>query len=194
MSGLRKANHMRKSLDTLYLTALWLSALCLAVIALLVGAQILGRIVDNVLIFAGYRRYGFIILSLSEICGFLLGASTFLALAGSLKAGAHIRVTLFLQFFPENVRRWIEILALSFAAGASFYATWFLGRLMLDSIRFNEVSVGLQPIPLAWPQAALVAGVAILTIAFLDELVHVVRGGRPTFRAAEDAIALGKEG
>ena len=37
-------------------------------------------------------------------------------------------------------------------------------------------------------------GARILTIAFVDELVIVLPRGRPTFRAAEDAITLGKEG
>ena len=34
----------------------------------------------------------------------------------------------------------------------------------------------------------------MLTVALIDELVIVLRGGRPTFRTAEDAITLGKEG
>ena len=37
-------------------------------------------------------------------------------------------------------------------------------------------------------------GALILTVALIDELFIVLRGGRPTFRAAEDAITLGKEG
>ncbi len=37
-------------------------------------------------------------------------------------------------------------------------------------------------------------GAAILTIVFVDELVIVARRGRPSFRLAEDAISLGKEG
>ena len=37
-------------------------------------------------------------------------------------------------------------------------------------------------------------GALMLTVALIDELVIVVRGGRPTFRNAEDAITLGKEG
>ncbi len=142
----------------------------------------------------GYRRYGFIILSLSEICGFLLAAATFLALGGSLKAGAHIRVTLILQFFPEGVRRILELFALSFSSVAAIYMTWFLGRMTQDSWRFNELSIGLIPIQLYIPQIAMVVGSAILTIAIIDELVTVIAKGRPSFRAAEDAIALGKEG
>jgi hypothetical protein len=37
-------------------------------------------------------------------------------------------------------------------------------------------------------------GALILTIALIDETLIIVRAGRPTFRAAEDAITLGKEG
>ena len=37
-------------------------------------------------------------------------------------------------------------------------------------------------------------GAAILTIALIDEFVIVVTRGRPSFRATEDSITLGKEG
>ena len=43
-------------------------------------------------------------------------------------------------------------------------------------------------------QAAMAAGAGLLTLAFLDELVITLRTGRPSFRAAEDAITLGREG
>ena len=37
-------------------------------------------------------------------------------------------------------------------------------------------------------------GLAIFTIALLDELIIVAGTGRPSFTAAEDAVTLGKEG
>jgi hypothetical protein len=37
-------------------------------------------------------------------------------------------------------------------------------------------------------------GAFMLTLALIDELFIVVTRGRPTFRVAEDAITLGKEG
>jgi hypothetical protein len=49
-------------------------------------------------------------------------------------------------------------------------------------------------VPLVYPQAAMALGALILTIALVDELFIVARRGRPSFRAAEDAISLGKEG
>jgi TRAP-type C4-dicarboxylate transport system permease small subunit len=138
-------------------------------------------------------RFDFVIFSLAEIAGYLLAAATFMALAGTLKAGAHIRMTMFLAVLPEPWRRQLEMWALGFGAAA---AAWMTGRLALlaqDSWRFNEVSVGVLPIPLAIPQAVMVLGGAALAIALVDELVVVARSGRPTFRATEDSLTLGKK-
>ena len=83
---------------------------------------------------------------------------------------------------------------IAFGAVAAGYGTLAVGGYALESWRFGEVSPGLVPVPLVWPQAAMAAGAALLTIAFVDELAITLRTGRPSFRAAEDAVALGKEG
>lgn len=185
---------MRRALDSLYGAALWLAVACLVAIAVLVMLQVFGRLLDAALIMLGQPRYGFNILSLPEIAGFLLAGASFLALAGSLKAGAHIRVTLALSFMPAAARHAAEIVALLVATACAAWAAWFLGTMAFDSWRFNELSVGILPIPLWIPQAATFAGAALLAIAFADELLRVLRGQDPTYRAPEDAIALGKEG
>jgi TRAP-type C4-dicarboxylate transport system permease small subunit len=185
---------MRRALDILYQTALWLSALCLAAIALLVGAQLAGRILDGALALVHLPRTDFVILSLDEICGYMLAAASFLALAGTLKAGVHIRVTMLLGALSERSRRIMEIWAFGFAAFASGYMTWNLGSFAWVSFRFHEVSEGVIRVQLAYPQAAMALGTLILTVAFIDELFTVIARGRPSFRHAEDAITLGKEG
>jgi TRAP-type C4-dicarboxylate transport system permease small subunit len=185
---------MRRILDTLYQAALYASALCLVAIALMVGVQLAGRLLDGTLALLALPRTDFNILSLNEICGFLLAAASFLALAGTLKAGAHIRVTMALGLFSEPIRRGIELWAFGFATVASGYMTWQLISFAWVSLRFHEVSNGVIRVPLALPQSAMALGALMLTVALLDELVVVLRGGRPTFRKAEDAITLGKEG
>lgn len=185
---------MRRALDTLYHLTLWGSALCLAVIALMVGVQLAGRILDGALALVDMPRTEFNILSLDEICGYLLAAATFLALAGTLKSGAHIRVTMVLGMLSERVRRWLEVWAFGFAAICSGYMAGNLIQFAWVSFRFNEVSSGVIRVPLVYPQAAMAFGALILTVALIDEFAIVLRGGRPTFRAAEDAITLGKEG
>jgi TRAP-type C4-dicarboxylate transport system permease small subunit len=185
---------MRRILDNLYRATLWASALCLATIALLVGSQLAGRLLDGALALVHLPRTDFVILSLDEICGYLLSAASFLALAGTLKAGAHIRVTMVLGGLSDTARRLMEIWAFGFSAGVTGYMTWQLVNFAWVSLRFHEVSSGVARVPLAYPQAAMAFGAAILTIALVDEFVVVLTLGRPSFRAAEDAITLGKEG
>src|SRR3990172_6029024 len=185
---------MRRILDTLYQAALYASALCLVAIATLVGAQLAARLLDGTLALLALPRTDFVILSLNEISGFLLPAASFLALAGTLKSGAHIRVTMLLGMFGEHTRRYLEVWAFGFAAAASGYMTYQLINFAWVSLRFNEVSNGVIRVPLALPQAAMALGALILTVALIDEFIIVLRGGRPTFRKAEDAIILGKEG
>jgi TRAP-type C4-dicarboxylate transport system permease small subunit len=184
---------MRSFLDSVYRASLWLAALCLVGIALLVGAQLAGRIVDGLLKLVGAPVYGFVVLSLAEFAGFLLAAASFFALAGTLKGGAHIRVTMLLSLFGEGARRWVEAGLLGVTTIIAIYITWYLGRFAYVSFVFHEVSPGVVPAPLWVPQAAMTAGAAVLAIALLDELVIVLRGGCPTYRVAEEVLTLGKE-
>jgi TRAP-type C4-dicarboxylate transport system permease small subunit len=184
---------MRRALDTLYAAALWASALCLVAIALMVGAQLAGRLIDGTLALLHLARTDFVILSLAEICGYLLGSASFLALAGTLKAGAHIRVTMALHALSDGARRLAEGWAFGLAMLAAGYLTWQLGKYAWVSFLFNEVSPGVVRVPLCYPQGVMALGAALLTVALADELIMVVRTGRPSFRHAEDAITLGKE-
>jgi TRAP-type C4-dicarboxylate transport system permease small subunit len=185
---------MRLFLDTLYRMALWLAALCLAAIALMVGVQLAARILDGALALVHLPRTEFVILSLNEICGYLLAAAGFLALAGTLKAGVHIRVTMVLGALGEGMRHYAEVVAFAAAAIGVAYMTWNLASFAWVSFQFNEVSIGVVRVPLRYPQGAMALGAATLTIALIDEFVIVARSGRPSFRHAEDAITLGKEG
>jgi TRAP-type C4-dicarboxylate transport system permease small subunit len=185
---------MRRFLDALYQAALWLAALCLATIALMVGAQLAGRLIDGALKLLGLPVIGIVILSLAEIAGYLLAAASFLALAGTLKAGAHIRVTMFLSALPEQLRHKVELLAFGASALFAAYIAWQLALFAFVSWQFHEVSHGVIRVPLAWPQGVMALGALVFAIALIDEFFIVLKRGRPTFRAAEDAITLGKEG
>jgi len=185
---------VRRALDILYRLALWASALCLVVIALMVGAQLAARLIDGSLGLLHLPRTDFVVLSLNEICGYLLAAASFLALAGTLKAGAHIRVTLVLAALGEHARWYIELWAFGFGAALAGYMTGHLANFAWVSFRFQEVSPGVIRVPLAYPQAAMALGALIFTVALVDEFFIVANRGRPTFRVAEDAITLGKEG
>jgi TRAP-type mannitol/chloroaromatic compound transport system permease small subunit len=187
-------SHMRHALDTLYKISLWLSALCLAIIASMVGAQLAGRLLDGTLALLHLPRTDFVILSLAEIAGYLLAAASFLALAPTLKAGAHIRVTMALGAVGPRLRYFIEIVAFAIGAIGAVYVTWNLAKFAYVSWQFGDVSPGVVRVPLWIPQAAMAIGAAVFSIALIDELIMVLRGHGPSFRASEDSISLGKEG
>lgn len=183
---------MRAILDRFYAASLALSAACLVTIALLIAVQLGGRLIDGTLRLLGVEPIGIVILSLAEFSGSLLAAASFLALAGTLKAGAHIRITMLLQAVPQRIRRALELWAFGGSALLSGYIAWQLAKFAWFSFQFNEVSPGVVRFVLWVPQAAMAAGAIILTIALIDEAVRVLRAGRPSFQAAEDAITLGK--
>jgi TRAP-type C4-dicarboxylate transport system permease small subunit len=188
------AGTMRSFLDRFYSFTLYLAAACLVLIAAMVGAQVLGRIYDGLLKLFGVAPYGFLVASLAEIAGFLLAAASFLALAGTLKRGGHIRVTAGLGFAGPRVRHFLELWVLTVAAAFLAFVCWSLVGFTIDSWRFNEVSYGIIPTPLWIPQSVMAFGACTLLLALADELQLVLRGHRPSYRASEDAAGVNKEG
>lgn len=167
---------MRAALDFLYKLCGVLAAVSLAGIAVLILAQIIGRF------------FGVLVPSANEIAGFLMAASSFLALAYAFKAGSHIRVNLLLLRLAPAARRWVDLVCLAAGTVLSGYFAWYTWELVADSIRYKEVADGLVPIPLAWPQGAMLAGLTVLTIAFVDEFISVLRGNTPSFDNSEDVV------
>jgi hypothetical protein len=57
-----------------------------------------------------------------------------------------------------------------------------------DSWRFNDMATGVIPdIPIWILQLGYATGLVILFIAFLDEFIHVARGGAPRYQKAPPA-------
>lgn len=165
---------MRK-LDWIFHGAGVLSAILLAAIALLTFVQIVGR------------AFGFLISTGVEFAGFCMAASIFLALAWTLRSGGHIRVSLFVQSLGPGAWRVVEIWCLAVAASAVALFAYSAVMMTWDSYRFGDVSVGMVPVPLWIPQTAMAAGVLLLEVALVEQLVLVLRGRPPTYRAFEES-------
>lgn len=170
---------MRRFLDSLYLCAGIAGALTILVIFLLVSLQVTGRLADALLGMVGWRAMGFVVPSVTEICGFLLAAGTFLALPYTLVRGGHIRIGMVVDRLPTRARRLVEALVGLGAAVLAAYAAIAMGRLTYKSYAFNDVSYGVVPIPLALPQAAMTLGLVVLAVAVLDVAARAaLRGER----------------
>lgn len=160
---------MRVFLDGLYRACAALAALFLALIAGLVVAQVAGRMV------------GVLVPGADDLAGYSLTASSFLALAFTLRAGAHIRVTLLVRRAPPRRRQAVELWCLGFGAVVTGYFAWHVVEMAWDAYRFGEKSIGQLPLPLWIPQSAMALGIVVLTIAFVDEFVRVLRCGTPSY-------------
>ena len=165
---------MRAALDKLYLGAGALAAIFLAAICVLMLAQ------------SAFRELGFQIRGADDLSAWLCAAAAFLPLAYVFKSGELIRVGLLLDNLSEPRRRWFEIASLLAASVVTGYMAWAVARFVYESWKFKELAQGLLVIPIWIPQLSFALGVAILFIAVVDELVIVLRGGKPTYRIAEE--------
>jgi TRAP-type C4-dicarboxylate transport system permease small subunit len=157
---------LRRGLDHLYLGAGLLAAACLALLALLVLAQIVGR------------WFGMMVPAAEDFAGYLLAAASFMALAHTLREGAHIRVNLVTERLPTRLRYRLEGLVLAIGALFALWATWHAGAMVLESWRFGEVASGQLALPLWLPQAPLALGLAVFALALIDAAVAHLRGTR----------------
>ena len=151
-----------------------LAAVCLAGIGVLMLAQAFGR------------EAGVMIRGADDITSWLCAASAFFALGHTFRHGELVRVGLFIDRLGVAKRRWAEVLALSITALFVGYMAWAVTKFVWESWKFNEVAQGLIRIPIWIPQMSFVVGVLIFLVAILDELVTVVRGGKPAYQVAEE--------
>lgn len=166
---------MRRVLDSLYLAAGGLAALAILFICLLVSAQV-GL---NILARIGGPSMSFTIPSYADFAGYALATASFMAMAYTLRMGAHIRVNLLTSRLPLQAQWVAEIFALSLSAAMVGYATFFAASLLAESWHYGDTSPGIIAIPLWMPQTTMVIGLALLTLALLDTLVQSLAARAP---------------
>ncbi|GAA3868324.1 TRAP transporter small permease [Celeribacter arenosi] len=167
---------MRQALDILYRTAGRLAAAFIVAIVAVVFLQVCLNLADKIAAAITGTGLGLTIPSYADFTGFFLAASTFLALAYSLREGGHIRVTLLLGRLPARARHGVEIIVVAIAMAMSAYASWYIILLVYESFEYGDRSSGMVSVPLWLPQLPVALGLIILTIALLDELVALLRG------------------
>lgn len=167
---------MRRALDAFYKLGGALSALSLTLIMVLIVAQVLGRVLDKLMLWAGFDALGLTVPGLAEIAAFLLLGATFFGLGYTFWQGGHIRVTLVLQHIPKPLHRFMDIVVTLIAAAITGFAAWHSARLALDSYDYGDLSIGMVPVLLWIPQAVMTLGLIWLLIALLDALFLLASG------------------
>lgn len=179
---------MRRALDRLYNASGALAAVFLFAICAIAVGQVGANMWNALTKWLTGESAGWVIPSYAEIGGFFLAAATFLALAYTLRRGGHIRVTLAIRHLKGRRRRLCELWCVFLAGCLSAYATFYVIRLVVESIEFGDVSVGIVPIPLYVPQLALAIGLVVLTVALIDEYVAILRGQEPSYTESGDGL------
>ncbi len=151
-------------------------------ICLLVSAQILLNAAGRL----GFDQLPSTIPSYADFSGFMLAASTFLALAHTLRAGGHIRVNLVADRLPQRAQVAMEALVLVIAAALVGFLGWFMISLVLESKHYGDVSTGIIPVALWIPQSIAGFGIILLLIAILHTLVDLIRNGRPVLSTPDE--------
>jgi TRAP-type C4-dicarboxylate transport system permease small subunit len=163
---------MRRLLDRLYLAAGGIAACFVALIAVLMLGQ-------SVLRELGVRTG-----AVPDVVAWCCAAAGFFAMAHAFKHGDFVRVTLLLESVPPRVRQALEVISLLIGTVAVSYLAWAAVSFTYESWEFNDMATGLLAMPLWIPQLGFAAGSLLLWVAVVDELVIVLRGGRPSFVVA----------
>jgi TRAP-type C4-dicarboxylate transport system permease small subunit len=172
---------LRRVLDALYLGAGWLAGAFLIVIFLLMMGLSAGR------------QFGLNIPAGDEFAAWSMAAMAFLGLAHTFKSGDMIRVGLLTERLTGRTKQVFEIVALAIALAFSAYFTWYAVAFTYYSWLTNDVAQGVVAMPMWIPQMGYCGGLALLTVAILDEFVRVLAGHKPTYekeppKTAEEVV------
>jgi TRAP-type C4-dicarboxylate transport system permease small subunit len=146
----------------------------------LAGVFLIAIFVLMMLLSAG-RPLGINIPAGDDFISWCMAATAFLGLAHTFKHGEMIRVGLLIDRLSSNVRHVVEIAALLVGTGFIGFFALHAAVMTWQSWKFSDISQGVIAVPLWIPQLGYSSGLVILFIAFVDELVHVLRGFPPRY-------------
>jgi TRAP-type C4-dicarboxylate transport system permease small subunit len=130
------------------------------------------------------RQFGINIPAGDDFASWCMAAMAFLGLAHTFKKGEIIRVGVLIEKATGRKRWALEVMALSIATAFTLYFTWYAASMTYDSFRFNDMAQGVLAVPLWIPQLGYCAGLAILSVALIDEMIHVLKGNKPSYEKA----------
>jgi TRAP-type C4-dicarboxylate transport system permease small subunit len=160
---------LRRGLDLTYKAAGVASAGFLVIIFGLMMTMSLGR------------QVGLNIPAGDEFTAWSMAAMAFLGLAYTFKSGEMIRVGLLTDRLTGSVKRFVEIACLAVGLGFVGYFAWHAVAMTRMSHMLNDMAQGVVPMPLWIPQLGYMSGLVLLAVAFLDEFVRVLLGGKPGY-------------
>ena len=162
----------RKFLNFLYDAAGYLAAFFVFGIFAVMIAQTVMREV-------GLRTSG-----ADDLTKWFSAAGAFLAMAHAFRHGDFVRVTLLLEHVGAPMRRVLELTSLTIGSVFCAYLAFWATRSTFESWKYHEMSDGVIAVPMWIPQISFAAGAILLAVAVIDQLIVVIRGGKPIYVVA----------
>ena len=159
-------------LERLYVGAGVAAAVFLVLVGVCVLTSILGRI------------FQFNISGINEYSGYAMAASSFLALAHTLREGGHIRVAILRSRLAGASKLLLEIWCLAVASAMSSYLAWYFVKLTWISWKFEEKSESAAATLIWKPQLLVTIGAIIFAISMVHGLIRVIVRKDPDAAAA----------
>lgn len=152
------------ALMRLYAAAGVLAAVLLALLAILILTAIISRFV------------GAYVPGLNAYAGYVMGGSTFLAMAYTFREGGHIRVNILMNALGGKARWLVQLWCLLAGSVISIFFAWYIVKMTIVSYRFEEVSESADATALWIPQAFLAFGAVILAVSVVHHLARFLCG------------------
>lgn len=170
-------------LDGLIQGAAVLAALCILSICVLMVSMSLSR------------EFGINLRGADDLIAWLCAASAFLILGQTFQHGGIVRVEIFLGNLDLQWRKRLEVICLIVMCLFCLFALSAFSLFVFQSWDFNDVSQGQIIVPLWIPQIFTAIGCLIFFLAVLDELLRVLKGGKPRYQQmAEERLSAGDFG
>ncbi len=116
-----------------------------------------------------------------EIGGYLVVAVTFIGLAYTARAKAHIRIEVLVSRFPVKVRNWLRLFTLLLVVAFMPFlmnATYQLITYSASRGTRGQLSGTWLAVPQQWPQTAMLFGVILLSLQLMVEIGRAIQAVR----------------
>lgn len=158
---------INKALDGLYKTGAVLAGCLLVLLCCLV-------------LFSTFSRsFGLYAGGASDMAGYVMTTSTFMALAYTLRSNRHIRISLFSAKLSGIKRHILELCCLAILVAAAGFLAFYMIRLTTLSYEFQDRSQGADGILLWIPQTFVAVGSTLFALASLHTFLQCLCGGTP---------------
>ena len=155
-------NNINNFLKSTYKISGYIASIFLILVAIFILTGIASRI------------FGFYIRGLAEYSGYSMAASSFFALAYTFYESAHIRITLFLEKFDTEKRRYVEIRCLVLSSFFSGFLAFYFIKMTIISVKFQERSEGADEILIWIPHTFVALGSSVFFICILHHLTFSI--------------------